>query len=132
MLFVGTSTFAQETATSIDEASDLEAALINTKTSEERDVLLEKHKTLVTVDLRKSLVLRANRLIRDSEYSKAYDVLNVAQSVAGKIGDKSGTADVLRSIARVDHFLAENNRALERLRTAVAIFTGMRQALGVR
>jgi CHAT domain-containing protein len=131
LLLVWTSSFAQGRTTIPDATSELEAALIDAKTSADRDVLLEKEKNLVTVDLRKSLVQRAKGLIRDSEYSKAYQVLAAAESVASKIGDKSGTADVLRTTARVDYFLGENSRALEHLHAAVAIFNELRDASGV-
>src|ERR1051325_12234393 len=85
LLLVWTSSLAQGRTTTPDATSELEAALIDAKTSADRDVLLEKEKNLVTVDLRKSLVQRAKGLIRDSQYSNAYQVEGNAADVCSAV-----------------------------------------------
>lgn len=130
-LIVSSYVVAQEKPLQTNPVSELADALISAKTAQDRDALLRQNNALLTVDLRKALVLRADGFIKESDYPKAKDVLAIAGMVAERVGDKSGAADVLRYVARVDHLLANNALALERLHQAVLIYRGLGDRAGV-
>jgi CHAT domain-containing protein/Tfp pilus assembly protein PilF len=130
-LIVSSYVVAQERPLQTNPVSELADALISAKTEQDRDALLKQKNALLTVELRKALVLRADGFIKESEYPQAKDVLAIAGMVAERVGDKSGAADVLRYAARVDHLLANNALALERLHQAVLIYRVLGDKAGV-
>ena len=77
---------------------DLAAALIAAKTEDERASLLVAEKDLITVELRKALIERADKLRGQSKHTEALAVYDLTNRIAQQIGDKSGVATSLRGI----------------------------------
>jgi tetratricopeptide (TPR) repeat protein len=101
-------------ATVPDKTGDLATTLIAAKTDDERAALLAREKDLVTQELPVALSRKAVRLYNElADYPKALPVLQLAQSIAEKIGDKTGIFDVQNHTANVYRFLGNYAKAQE-------------------
>ena len=94
---------------------DLASALIAAKNEEERAALLLAAKELITVDLRKSLLARGNKLRIKGNYKDALAVYAMTQTISEQIGDKEGIVESLIMTGMVHYRQGNYDLSLESL-----------------
>src|SRR5213594_318674 len=95
------------------EFEDLAIILIATKSPQERELLLARKKGLKTPELRKALIRHGNEHLMAGRYSTAFEVYDLAKTIAEQIGDKEGIAAASLDIGTVYYFQANYPAALE-------------------
>lgn len=95
--------------------------LIAAKTYEERNQLLDQHKELLTVELRKELIAQADTLRIKSNFPEALAAYEVAFQTAEIIDDKSGIAEALINIALINRIQGDMDLALQNIQKSLAV-----------
>lgn len=95
LTLVGSSSAAQQAARSaVDGVESFALQLINSS-PQQRTELLAARPGLLTVDLRKVLVRRANNRLVHSDYAPALEIYRLTEKIAEQIKDKEGLAVTL-------------------------------------
>lgn len=107
---------ALASASTPDELANL---LIQAKTAAEQNQLLADHKSEINAALLKALFDAGDALRTKSQYPDAIAVYQVAETVAGKLGDRSGTAHAWNSIGTIYQMQGDYDRSIEILKRAL-------------
>src|SRR6266545_5686213 len=100
---------------------DLAAALVAAKTDEESGALLAAEQELMTVGLRKALIVQGDQLRRQGKYLQALSVYTTALSVGEQIADKTGMARALLLIGVVHYRQGNYDLSLDSLQKSLAL-----------
>jgi CHAT domain-containing protein/Tfp pilus assembly protein PilF len=100
---------------------DLAAALVASKTPEERDALLAAEKELMTAELWRALIRQGTRQYLQSNYPHALTINQLALSVAEYIRDNEGIAQALNDNGAVQYKLGDFGLALEYLHRSLTL-----------
>jgi CHAT domain-containing protein/ketosteroid isomerase-like protein len=98
----------------------LAADLIAAQTPQAQQALLEANPAWVTIQLVRALSKQGVRLNNQGRYTQALTVYRLADEIAGRLGDKVGSVDVLNGLARI-YAQNDNARALEYLQKALQL-----------
>lgn len=79
---------------------ELVAALVAAKTDEERRQLIERKRTLITIDLQRALLKQGEYLLIQSSYAQALAIFALAQSIAEQLNDHEGIIKALRFLGK--------------------------------
>jgi len=124
VLLLGVCAYGQTQSTAaLTEFEDLATTLVTVQSAQERERLLTEKKELMTPELRKALIRKANTHLAAGQYSAAFDIYGLAKTIAEKIGDKEGVATASLDIGTVYYFQANYPAALEHYRKARELFT---------
>ncbi len=113
---------AQRSPPAATEVRELVRELLKTTSTEERNTLLAARKELLTIALRRALIMQGNGLLVAGKYSEALDIYTLAHSIAGQINDREGLASASLNIGTVNYFQGNHAVALERYQQARALF----------
>jgi CHAT domain-containing protein/Tfp pilus assembly protein PilF len=102
-------------------ADDLTHKLVISKSEGERRRILAAERELVTIELVKSLTLRARKFFAEGSYSDALDLSQLALEIATKLNDKAGMADALNTLGRIQLSQGNNGRALDYFHESIRI-----------
>lgn len=111
--------------TAVSQVRDFGRELVKAKSPEERNALLAARKELITIELRRELVVQGNILLLTGKYSAALDIYTLAESVAGQINDSEGLASASLNIGTVNYFQGNHADALEHYQQARARFASL-------
>jgi CHAT domain-containing protein len=100
---------------------DLVAAALAAKSEAERASLLAAEKELVTVELRKALIVQGRRLDQRGDYAQALILYQLAQTVAEKIGDQAGIVSSLIRIGTVYRMQGNFNSSMDYLQKVLPL-----------
>ena len=106
---------------SVASEDELAAALVATKTEEERKALLAAENELVTVELYKSLIKQGQRLSNQGSYAQALMLYHLALQIAEQLGDKTGTAEAAQQIGGINSFQGNYTQAWEYYRKSLQL-----------
>jgi len=95
--------------------------LMTAGVEEQRAALLVAEKELVTVGLRKSLIVQGKQQEISGKYQVAFEHYNLAKRVAEQINDQAGLAESLSSISYIHYLQGRYQEALETVRQALSI-----------
>jgi tetratricopeptide (TPR) repeat protein len=96
--------------------------LLAIPSAQERQALLSQKKDLKTPELRKALIRQGNTHLMAGRYALAFEVYDLAQSIAQEIGDKEGIASASLDIGTVYYFQANYPAAIEHYKRARELF----------
>ena len=117
------SLFAYAQVDDISLTRELAESLARAKTPEERTRLLTSHKALITVALRRALIIEGNSLLAEGKYSDATTAYDTAKSISEQIGDKAGVGAALLNTGTVFYLQGNLERAVESYQAAQQIFS---------
>jgi len=92
---------------------DLKAALLQARTENQRELLIQTHENLLSSELAKSILDEANNLRLNGNYSKALTLCEIARKISEKISDSSGTAQALNDAALVFYYQDKYQDAID-------------------
>jgi CHAT domain-containing protein/tetratricopeptide (TPR) repeat protein len=105
---------------------DLALALIEARTNEQRQALLSAEQELISVELWKALIRQGTLQFQQSNYDQALTNVQLALSIAERIGDKEGIAQALSDMGSVSYTQGNYVLAVDQFRRSVML----RKALG--
>ena len=108
----------------IDESEAFALQLVDAP-AQQREELLAGHPKLITIQLRKALVRRANGLFVTEKYAPAFELYRLAQRVAQQVGDKEGLAETALNIGSVYYSQGKHGLAVDSYRQAQELFTAL-------
>ena len=114
--------FAYGQIDEIAHARELAESLVRAKTPEERTRLLTSHKQLITVALRRALIIEGNTFLAEGKYADAIATYDTAKSIAEQIGDKAGVGAALLNTGTVFYLQGNLEKAVESYQAARQIF----------
>ncbi|MGH9914328.1 MAG: tetratricopeptide repeat protein, partial [Pyrinomonadaceae bacterium] len=100
----------------------LSQRLLEAKTKEELQKLLDTESRNLSVQLRRSLVAQGNTPLAEGNYARAFDVYTIAQRVAEIINDREGIAATSLNIGTVYFLQGDYDNALNNYQKAYPIF----------
>lgn len=115
----------------VSAEEDLAASLAAAKTENERAALLAADKELLTVELRKALVSRGDRLSAEGSNARAIELFRLAQSIAEQIGDKVGAGDALIAMTQAFYAQSDYTHALEYLEKSLRLHESLNDKFGL-
>jgi CHAT domain-containing protein len=118
LLTISAAIFCEENRTPEQE---LAAALVASKSEDDRSKLLQSHKSAVTVELRKALIVEANQLRVKNDFANAITIYELAKNVAEQIGDRAGVGYALHGIGTVHNFQSDRVKGLDHFQQGLAI-----------
>lgn len=98
-------------------------ALINASSAAERKALLDENPALITIDLVRSLIRRAE--LSRTNIGRAMDVLELARTLAERIGDKQGTGLADMAMGGVRRLASDPRQALRFYSRALSAFESL-------
>jgi len=107
---------------------ELASVLVDEKTDEARRARLAADSQLMTPDLRKALIAKADSLIEHGDFSRAMVAARIAYDVAQQIDDKAGIAAAMDETADVYIYQSNYEMALEYYQKCLPLY----QSLGDR
>ncbi len=116
---------AQQAARSAVDSLDSFAQQLINSTPQQRTELLAAHPKLITVELRKVLVQRANNRLVHSDYAPALEIYRIAEKVAEQLSDQEGLAETSLNIGTVHYFQGQHDLALENYTKAQQLFASL-------
>jgi CHAT domain-containing protein/Tfp pilus assembly protein PilF len=122
------STVVRAQSTKEDE---LAARIVAAATEQERRALVDANKGLVTVELDKALLARANALWRLNRYPQALTIFLFAKDTAAKLDDKPGLAGALRGVGVVKYLQGNAEEAMRNYRDSLAIYESIGDRAGI-
>ena len=115
----------------VSSEEELAAAISAAKTDEERKVLLEADKELVTVELRKALTTQGIQFTNRGNHTDALRIFQLALIIAQDLDDKTGIAVNLRGFGYVHASQGNYTQAVEYLQRSLAIAEEIGDKVGI-
>ncbi len=100
---------------------DLAGSLIAAQTGEERASIFAENRELLNPQLVRALVAQGNRLRSQGKTSEALRIYQIALGEADRLGDRAGTAVVLRAAGTAKRMQGEYDVALDYYQQSMAI-----------
>ncbi len=93
--------------------------------ADKRGELLAAHPELITVALRRELISLGNLRFTNTEYAKALDIYQLAQTISQQIGDQEGIATARLNSGSVYYFQGNYDLALDNYRQGETLFLSL-------
>ncbi|HEY6333708.1 MAG TPA: tetratricopeptide repeat protein, partial [Blastocatellia bacterium] len=110
---------------------DLAARIAIVKTEQDRKAMLDANKDLMTVELEKDILSAASALPLQTDYQQVFDLLSLAEGLAGELKDQAGLANILRAKGDLQKNHGLNDKALESYQRSASIFEGIGDEKGL-